>query len=396
MKGIRANLVEQSRLKVDWKLSKVKESLLDLSLLLPPTFTLDTLRKYSSSLINMASRLGHSSRLLRSTTSPSTFNNSRRSLFGFGGKKAKQTDKPKPLLSQDDLFHPLSQSPFKEMRAKGDRIKQLAYCPVSLEKYGEKKHVQFECPNCGFPTHASEARWNEDENHGRYWPRLREANEDEHDLRSGREMTEFKLPGTSSPRLARRALLTSSNNEQPNNLTKKLCPSEIGMYSFTLEDSLQSKLKDQDVTSANSSLTQCRSVQSYMKTLPIPFAINGCFLKVCGLSLVRNHLLLSLSFSRNKDLIRKSPSHSPSSIPSPSRTNVSRESWTSSRPRPNLYPWSASRILPSLPRPPTNLSSLPGNSPSPPLHRSRSSHPQYPSRFGTVLFSLRRTFLHSN
>ncbi|GAA5877414.1 hypothetical protein JCM16303_003323 [Sporobolomyces ruberrimus] len=141
----------------------------------------------------MATRLSQSTRLLRSTT-PSSFQNSRRSLFGFGTKKAKATDKPQPIISQDDLFHPLSKSPFKEMRHKGDRIKQLAYCPVSLDKYNQKQHVQFECPNCGFPTHASEERWNEDENHGRYWPRLREANEDEHDLRSGRELTEFKLP----------------------------------------------------------------------------------------------------------------------------------------------------------------------------------------------------------
>jgi splicing suppressor protein 51 len=105
-------------------------------------------------------------------------------------------------LSQDNLFHPLSQSPFPEMRAKGERIKQLAYCPVSLDKYGEKVHVAYECPNCGFPTHASEERWREDENHGRYWPRLREANEDEHDLRSGREMTEFRLPGALAGHLA--------------------------------------------------------------------------------------------------------------------------------------------------------------------------------------------------
>ncbi|GAA6013141.1 hypothetical protein JCM11491_005194 [Sporobolomyces phaffii] len=141
----------------------------------------------------MASRLGPSTRLW-SATARSSLPNSRRSLFGFGGKKAKQTDRPAPLLAQDDLFHPLSRSPFKEMRQKGDRIQQLAYCPVSLDKYAEKVHVKFECPNCGFPTHASEERWAEDENHARYWPRLREANEDEHDLRSGRELTEFKLP----------------------------------------------------------------------------------------------------------------------------------------------------------------------------------------------------------
>lgn len=125
---------------------------------------------------------------------------SARSLFGWSllGKRTKQkrdaTLPPKPLLTQDNLFHPLSQSPFPEMRAKGQRIRQQAYCPVSLQKYHEHVHVQFECPHCGYPTHASEQRWAEDADHARYWPRLREANEDEHDLRSGREMTEFKLP----------------------------------------------------------------------------------------------------------------------------------------------------------------------------------------------------------
>ncbi|GAA5822625.1 hypothetical protein JCM11251_004322 [Rhodosporidiobolus azoricus] len=150
----------------------------------------------------MATRLSSSSRLLRASSStPSSLfssnatSTSRRSLFGWGKKKSALQAAPKPLLSQDDLFHPLSLSPFPEMRAKGERIKKLAYCPVSLDKYGEKVHVQFECPDCGFPTHATEERWREDTEHGRYWPRLREANEDEHDLRSGREMTEFKLPG---------------------------------------------------------------------------------------------------------------------------------------------------------------------------------------------------------
>lgn len=80
------------------------------------------------------------------------------------------------------------------MREKGKRIKELAYCPVSIAQ-GNKVHVQFECPDSGYPTHATEANYNADAEKGRYWPRLREANEDEHDLRSGREMVEFKLPG---------------------------------------------------------------------------------------------------------------------------------------------------------------------------------------------------------
>lgn len=154
----------------------------------------------------MTHRLSQSTRpLLRSVPSscPTT---SRRTLFGFGKKKADKLNQQfVPVIGQNDLFHPLSQSPFKEMQAKGERIKQLAYCPVSADKYGDKVHVKFECPDCGYPTHASQERWAEDTEHARYWPRLREANEDEHDLRSGRELTEFKLPGkqSSSPTSSR-------------------------------------------------------------------------------------------------------------------------------------------------------------------------------------------------
>lgn len=83
------------------------------------------------------------------------------------------------------------------MRDKSKRIQEIAYCPVSMAQ-GEQKLVKFECPDCGFPTHATEQKWAEDTEKGRYWPRLREANEDEHDLRSGRELTEFRLPCTSS------------------------------------------------------------------------------------------------------------------------------------------------------------------------------------------------------
>lgn len=144
----------------------------------------------------MATRLSHTSaRLVRLTSqSPAVLPSSRRTLFGLGKKKAADAA-PTPLLSQDDLFHPLAASPFPEMRAKAQRIKDLAFCPVSMDKYGEKVHVAFDCPDCGYPTHATEERWAEDMEKGRYWPRLREANEDEHDLRSGREMTEFNLPG---------------------------------------------------------------------------------------------------------------------------------------------------------------------------------------------------------
>ncbi|EST05125.1 hypothetical protein PSEUBRA_005384 [Kalmanozyma brasiliensis GHG001] len=129
-----------------------------------------------------------------------------RTLFGFslfGGKKDKRNDPfslppcaaKKPLIAQDDLFHPFSKSPIPSIRARGERIRSLAPCPVSMSKYKVRRLVNFECPDCGWPTHYSEKEWSEDTEHGKYVARLRESNEDEHDLRSGREMSEFKLPG---------------------------------------------------------------------------------------------------------------------------------------------------------------------------------------------------------
>lgn len=73
-------------------------------------------------------------------------------------------------------------------------MKASAYCPVSLSQ-GIQRHVEYDCPYCGWPTHYSRTEWEADTEHGRYWPRLREVNEDEHDLRSGRELGEFNLPG---------------------------------------------------------------------------------------------------------------------------------------------------------------------------------------------------------
>lgn len=128
----------------------------------------------------------------------------RRTILNFFRKKktedTNETPEPIPLLSQDDLFHPFSKSPFPQVRAKGQTISSMAPCPVcasghSLADGHEKKTVSFECPDCGWPTHCSEEHWKEDKEHAKYCSRLREANEDEHDLRSGRRMPEFELPG---------------------------------------------------------------------------------------------------------------------------------------------------------------------------------------------------------
>lgn len=114
----------------------------------------------------------------------------RRALFGFARKPAKAPEAAAPrVLQPDDLFHPLSSSPIPAMREKAKRIKSMAKCPVTREA------VAFDCPHCGYPTHASQEAWEADSEKYKYWTRLREANEDEHDLRSGRKVAEFELPG---------------------------------------------------------------------------------------------------------------------------------------------------------------------------------------------------------
>lgn len=70
----------------------------------------------------------------------------------------------------------------------------MAPCPVHLAK-GKRVLVNYDCPESGWPTHYSRKEWEEDEEKWKYIPRLREANEDEHDLRSGRDFPEYTLPG---------------------------------------------------------------------------------------------------------------------------------------------------------------------------------------------------------
>ncbi|KAI0063458.1 hypothetical protein BV25DRAFT_1802514 [Artomyces pyxidatus] len=125
-----------------------------------------------------------------------------RSIFSLFKKKSAKPE-PKPVLSQDDLFHPFSQSPFPAVRARGEAIRSLAPCPVCASSHdhthahvkAQPRAVAFECPDCGWPTHCSEEHWKADEEHQKYCSRLHEVNEDEHDLRSGRRMREFELPG---------------------------------------------------------------------------------------------------------------------------------------------------------------------------------------------------------
>lgn len=119
------------------------------------------------------------------------------------------------LLRPDNLFHPFSSSPVLEIRGRAHFIKRHAYCPhpihqstraatspndpearkVGTSASAPPAHVQFECPDCGIATYCCEEHWMEDyEKHLEVCDVLRQINEDDHDLRSGRWFHEFEYP----------------------------------------------------------------------------------------------------------------------------------------------------------------------------------------------------------
>ncbi|EWG44184.1 hypothetical protein FVEG_05339 [Fusarium verticillioides 7600] len=117
-------------------------------------------------------------------------------------------------LSQDNLFHPFSKSPVPEFRQRAAFMRQHAYCPhpdhqqTKLPTIAPKpedleaakgtqppQHVNFECPDCGLPVYCCEEHWMDDyEKHLEVCDTLRQINEDDHDLRSGRVFEEGNLP----------------------------------------------------------------------------------------------------------------------------------------------------------------------------------------------------------
>jgi splicing suppressor protein 51 len=128
----------------------------------------------------------------------------------YGGR-----DPERPLLMPNNLFHLWSTSPSPEIRQRAAFIKQNAYCPHPDHRQTRvpsnpddpearkvttgglpPKHVSFECPDCGIPVSCSEEHWADDfEAHLEICDTLREINEDDHDLRSGRFFPEFEYPG---------------------------------------------------------------------------------------------------------------------------------------------------------------------------------------------------------
>jgi splicing suppressor protein 51 len=137
-----------------------------------------------------------------------------RSPGGLASKPVPETES-RPLLLPNNLFHTFSKSPSPDIRRRAAFIKQNAYCPhpdhhqtrlaMNPDDPEAKKsaqgllppaHVSFECPDCGIPVSCSEEHWADDyESHLEICDTLREINEDDHDLRSGRFFPEFEYPG---------------------------------------------------------------------------------------------------------------------------------------------------------------------------------------------------------
>ena len=129
-------------------------------------------------------------------------------------EKRMVSSEARPLLMPNNLFHPFSESPSPEIRRRAAFIKQNAFCPhpdhrqsrlpMNPEDPEARKssegglapaHVSFECPDCGIPVSCSEDHWADDyESHLEICDTLREINEDDHDLRSGRFFPEFDYP----------------------------------------------------------------------------------------------------------------------------------------------------------------------------------------------------------
>ncbi|KAL2271655.1 hypothetical protein VTJ83DRAFT_1026 [Remersonia thermophila] len=103
------------------------------------------------------------------------------------------------VLEADNLFHSFTNSPIPEIRRRAAFIRQHASCPHPHHQPGgdmAPAHVDFECPDCGIPVYCSEEHWADDyEAHLQICDTLRQINEDDHDLRSGRLFPEFEYAG---------------------------------------------------------------------------------------------------------------------------------------------------------------------------------------------------------
>ena len=124
-----------------------------------------------------------------------------------------QNDRSRTLLKPNNLFQSFTNSPVPQIRKRAAFMRQNAYCPhpdhqatraplspndPETRKSGSMlpAHVRYECPDCGIPVSCSEQHFVSDyESHLEICDVLREINEDDHDLMSGRFFPEFEYPG---------------------------------------------------------------------------------------------------------------------------------------------------------------------------------------------------------
>lgn len=117
------------------------------------------------------------------------------------------------LLQPNNLFHSYTHSPSPQIRQRAAFMRQNAYCPhpahqptrqptspsdLEARKTGTDppRHVSYECPDCGIPVSCSEEHFVDDyASHLEVCEVLRQINEDDHDLVSGRFFPEFEYPG---------------------------------------------------------------------------------------------------------------------------------------------------------------------------------------------------------
>lgn len=149
----------------------------------------------------------------RSSNAPSIESSKRLASSAAQPESTASQPERKRVLRDDDLFHSFTNSPIPEIRLRGAYMRQHAYCPhpdhrpTRMAGSGTGKeasqtgnlppaHVDFECPDCGIPVYCSKEHWMDQyDAHLEICDTLRQANEDDHDLRSGRFFPEFDYPG---------------------------------------------------------------------------------------------------------------------------------------------------------------------------------------------------------
>ncbi|KAF2271872.1 uncharacterized protein EI97DRAFT_437451 [Westerdykella ornata] len=119
----------------------------------------------------------------------------------------------KYILTEDNLFNSFTNSPIPAIRKRAAFMRQHAYCPhpshkptraatnpqdlearKSTEQGAPPAHVNFECPDCGIPVYCCEEHWADDyEAHLDVCDIMRQCNEDDHDLHSGRFFHEYQF-----------------------------------------------------------------------------------------------------------------------------------------------------------------------------------------------------------